>query len=982
MATTHDTGYAADAVASRSTTHAFDRTLDQLSEANYDANASTLNRDNACSAECRLPNPPFVFPASPPLAGPPIARPRRRPMSMADIQSRPLSTSSTADLGRGNQPAALPQFSFNPGASIPTDIDSMAILSPPITPNSARPMPSPSQPAGHGHRRGGSEFVGGSIRDGNSIAVMSTSPTKSESGFASPGLQPLPTRRGHRRGVSGAISTNDLPFLCPQPDFMLHKGSSAPNSPTTFNPHQGTLLPLDDQPFPLPEPLANPVPIQALKDTEENTIINHSIPIPTSPPRMEPSPRQSKAGRARVGFSDTLEFIPRPLSLVSNDTSSTVTARPSHSVSGSISSIVSAASPGGSDSPARLTRSPTRETVESRPSTAGAILQRTGTDLKFVVAAGNTSPRRRNSIPTLLDMSTSHSATTANPSPVKTPKRWSFFGLDPFIGSMPASKHRSCSSSSSESVNKPATASSSSDHETDSSDDDDAAVYDSNDAKKFRQKTSRKKRVKGWAGVILPLRSNKKRSKILAIRPPTPPASVGPVENDEDETDVNQAAPDTQIPPTTPTVLVTGSQSTEDSGTPKRRRPDEEGSFPMIDLDAALGPFNTPLPHNPEWDAAQRAAGNAGKRRLHSAQGMKGFSGPGMHYHRRAESAPDLPPFDPGCAGIHQFGSSSTMADVFEEDEEEDGETSSEQLDSESDELEGEETNHSDGEATPHATTKLAAAELPNELVASDTSIKAALSRRPSYGSTDSDDASAVHAVRPECSKTSLHEEVIAEESPPIIFRNASVFGCLSADENNSAPSSSSLAPGRRDTSSVEVNQSIPLINGMAVPLSPYSTSHASSYPSPRSLMSIDAQRLSTAPSSVTDENTFHSLLMGEPGPEVRISVDYDIPSLTSCTSTMTRESAFIPTARMSQPSLREQRPVSVSSAAFGRRRSSLVSLGRLISSSHGERSKLSMEVTLDNGSEAKRSWSKNSKTKRLGRMMQFWKPSKDTDPS
>lgn len=973
MATTHEIGYAADAVASRSPAHAFDRTSDQLSEANYDTNASTLNHDNAFPAECRLPNPPFVFPASPSPAGPPIARPRRRPMSMADIQSRPLGTSSsTAELGRGNQPAALPQFSFNPGASIPKDIDSMAVLSPPITPNSARPMPSPSRPAGHGHRRGGSEFVGGSIRDGNSIAVTSTSPTKSESGFASPGLQPLPARRGHRRGVSGAISTNDLPFLCPQPDFMLQKGSSAPNSPTTFNPREGTLLPLDDQPFPLPEPLATPVPIQALKDTEENTIINHSIPIPTSPPSIEPSPRQSKAGRARVGFSDTLEFIPRPLSLVSNDTSSTVTARPSHSVSGSISSIVSAASPGGRDSPARLTRSPSRQTVESRPSTAGAILQRTGTDLEFV-AAGNTSPRRRNSIPTLLDMSTSHSASTANPSHVKTPKRWSFFGLDPFIGSMPASKHRSCSSSSSESVNKPATASSSSDHETDS-DDEDAAVYDSNDAKKYRQKTSRKKRVKGWAGVILPLRSNKKRSKILAIRPPTPPASVGPVENDEDENDVIQAASDTEIPPTTPTVLATGSQSAEDSGTPKPRRPDEEGSYPMIDLDAALGPFNTPLPHNPEWDAAQRAAGNAGKRRLHSAQGMKGFNGPGMHYHRRAESAPDLPPFDPGCAGIHRFGSSSTMADVFEEDEEQDGETSSEQLDSESDELEGEQT--------PLATTKLAAAELPNELVVSDTSIKAAESRMPSYGSTDSDEASAVRAVRTECSKTSLHEEVIAEEPPSIIFRNASVFSCLSADENNSASSSSSLAPGRRDISSVEVNQSIPLINGMAVPLSPYSTSHASSYPSPRSLMSIDAQRLSTAPSSVTDENTFDSLLMGEPGPEVRISVDYDAPSLTSCTSTMTRESAFIPTARMSQPSLREQRPVSVSSAAFGRRRSSLVSLGRLISSSHGERSKLSMEVTLDNGSEAKRNRPKNSKTKRLGRMMQFWKPSKDTDPS
>jgi hypothetical protein len=34
------------------------------------------------------------------------------------------------------------------------------------------------------------------------------------------------------------------------------------------------------------------------------------------------------------------------------------------------------------------------------------------------------------------------------------------------------------------------------------------------------------------------------------------------------------------------------------------------------------------------------------------------------------------------------------------------------------------------------------------------------------------------------------------------------------------------------------------------------------------------------------------------------------------------------------------------------------------------------MEVTLDNEPESRRS--KHSKTKRLGRMMQFWKPSKE----
>jgi hypothetical protein len=134
--------------------------------------------------------------------------------------------------------------------------------------------------------------------------------------------------------------------------------------------------------------------------------------------------------------------------------------------------------------------------------------------------------------------------------------------------------------------------------------------------------------------------------------------------------------------------------------------------------------------------------------------------------------------------------------------------------------------------------------------------------------------------------------------------------------------------------------------------------------------MSYDAHCISTAPSSITEDN-FQSLLMGEPGPEVRISVD-DIPSLTSSNSTMTRESLFAQNPQARHPPLNEQqRPASFTSTAFGRRRSSLASLSRLINSSHGERSKLSIEVSMDSEPEKK---VKGSKAKRLSRMMQFWK--------
>jgi len=86
----------------------------------------------------------------------------------------------------------------------------------------------------------------------------------------------------------------------------------------------------------------------------------------------------------------------------------------------------------------------------------------------------------------------------------------------------------------------------------------------------------------------------------------------------------------------------------------------------------------------------------------------------------------------------------------------------------------------------------------------------------------------------------------------------------------------------------------------------------------------------------------------------------------------MTRESAYLGNGSGIPPAtFRGDRPASVSSAAFGRRRSSLASLSRLISSAHGERSKLSMEISYDNEQGKK---PKGSKTKRLSRLMQFWK--------
>ncbi|KAI9166993.1 hypothetical protein HJFPF1_03112 [Paramyrothecium foliicola] len=911
----------------------------------YDAPTDASSVPRTQDAHLPPPNPHFVFPArldSTPSLPPQPRAAARRPMSAIEPQHKlPSLNAENAERPRRAGSVALPDFSFNPGASLPPTPGHPLLLSPPTSPYSPKnDLPSPARPAGHGHRRGGSEFVGGRLREGNSIAVMSTSPTRSESGFASPTFQP--PKRGHRRGMSSAaISINDLPNLSPPFDRSMMKGSSAPTSPTNFEHTMETLNIQADSPrasefrFPM-EPVDEPTPVET--------------PSPT-----ESQGQAQKPPRARVGFSDTLEFIPRPLSMVSSDTSSVATARPGHSVSGSISSIVSAASPSGRESPAPLSRSPTKDLNESRPSTAGAILERT--QEPAVVGSQTASPRRRNSIPALLDVTEASAVTPTTPSPSKSFKRWSFFGLESFSAAGSPTKVRPSSSSSSSSTPRAVSIGSSSEHGSESAMDGTDDGHSKAKAKKQKKKNKKtKSKSKGWTGSILPRKSKSQKCyNDVADRPPTPPAPALSLEDDEDKTEASSLHSPVA---TTPTVTITASATPpRDSEGTKRRV--EEGTLSMIDLDAALGPFNTPLPHNPEWEAAQRAAGNVGKRRLHSAQGLKGFSGPGMHYHRRAESAPDLPPFDAGRSALHRFGSSSTMADVFEEDEEDDESAAAAKTKRVA--YHDESDDQSDGDVTPPAA-------LHKEFIIDNQDTPLAVRRQAS--SLSDKDQSSTPSIRGERSRTSLQERTIAEE-PASLAR-------VSLSHGNAEPADHSMVPlAKQDSSSAD--SGLVHCNPASIPISPYSMSHASSFPSPRSPISIDAQRISTAPSSIADETNFQSLLMGEPGPEVRLSVDYDIPSLTSSNSTMTRDSAYTPNLRMPRPALRDQRPVSVSSA-FGRRRSSLASLSRLISSSHGERSKLSMEVPMDDDTE--RTKSKTSRTKRLSKLMQFWKSNKEGAPS
>ncbi|GKT55053.1 cell wall proline rich protein [Colletotrichum tofieldiae] len=868
---------------------------------------------------------------------------------------------------RPSKSPALPNFTFNPGASLSPDTNSL--LSPPLSPPPVSPrlMPSPSRPTGVGHRRGGSEFVGGSIRSGDSITVTGTSPTRSESGFASPNFQlppPKPAnRRGHAHRRSAALSSHDLSLIV-QPTVPGNlRGNSAPTSPAEFDRR------LEDQNGGLVGKTLKGVESEpALKVPAELT---RPVTADSGTSSGRASPAARPVTRARVGFSDTLEFIPRPLSMVSSDTSSTVTARPGgHSVSGSISSIISIPTTTNAESEPviPLVLTPSRQNNESRPSTAGAVLERSQS-----IQSVGASPRRRNSIPTLINLPEAGTVGPPMPSPTKTPKRWSFFGLDPFAAAASPLRTRPVSSSSSESGYKPhSSASSSSEHISESISTPDTSEQTGQRAD--GKKSKKKKKVKNWAGSILARKSKPRNKKCKDLD--LSGDSARQFETIEQKDDTLMVEPEVNIEPVTPTLLVTDTSSQPQNLQEWKPRPlsaQDESPFPMIDLDAALGPFNTPLANNPEWDAAQRAAAST-KRQLHSAQGMKGFSGPGMHYHRRAESAPEMVPFEGGRFGIHRFGSSSTMADVFEEDEEDDEHTGkSASLHTNSGRGAAQDSGESSGdEATPPATNTV------NKLVLDTAPVRALDDTSIRGGPTTDKEATNVAAsMKSEKSLAPLQDSVIVEEPlrPEVPeFRTTSLFQ-EKAESTGSATPSPKRILASKDLAPVDVSP-LHLPTPSHVPVSPYSMSHASSFPSPRSPMSYDAQRISTAPSSVNEENNFQSLLLGEPGPEVRLSVD--IPSLTSSHSTMTRDSSFAASSQLRQDPIRpdQQRPVSVSSAAFGRRRSSLASLSRLISSSHGERSKLSMEVSFDGEGDKKH---KSSKSKRLSRMMRFWKPKDDT---
>lgn len=904
------------------------------------------------------PNPPFVFPARNTSSAPSSysRATGRRPISAYELHDGATGFGRDGERRAGRSlPPALPSFSFNPTSSSHAGT---GIASPPQSPNSpssARTIP--SRPGGH--RRGGSEFIGGDGIPGTGLGLMSTSPTKGDGVLpppnTNPSLGPPAGRPGHRHRRSAAISCHDISTIIkPASSNNMPLGGSAPTSPAG-NENQVMSFPGLDTAV-----QSNAAP--AIPSTE----VGETGSLSDSPPTRA-------SNRNRVGFSDTVEFIPRPLSLVSSDASSTTTMRPGHSVSNSLSSLMSAgaASPSSKDQKSPSTQA---KNVETRPKTAGAILGSNSDSLRL--DSGRPAPQRRNS----LELTPDESAKTveAPSTPRLLPRKYFFFGHDTSGGESSPTRSRPVSAASSDKSRSASNLSAPSPPDSPPSSmpiasvEEDPVPTRKPSITRKPSKKQKQKKVRSWAGSILSRkpRQRSQKQKALSRRSPTPPLRTfepmveASITSDLNQTDTPSATYETPQPPNSSNLP--NLQTNFASWKPRHVMPqDDESMSPIIDLDAALGPLNTPSGYDPDWEASQRGPGHT-KRRMHSAAGLGGFLGP---YHRRAESAPEMVAFDNPRFGLHHIGSRSTMEDVFEEDEEDDGweemKTVSHKGSKSADE--DEEASGLGIDIKVVDAENMSTGKIMDWTADTATSPQRGLKRKGS-GLSEGERRQTSSSSK---SDFSLGDDlVVGEDTSELKIADESM-----GSRPNSAARSSDSTPTpplrpqhEKELAPVDI-QPIIFQQPFLTPTSFSSTTH-SSFPSPRSPISYDAQRISTAPSSFTDEHAFQSLLLGEPGPELRMSVD-DVPSLTSSTSTMTRESAINP--GFNNPQFRNgQRSASLSSPSITQKRSSIASLSRLLHSSHGEKSKLSIEQRAPTLPEKKE---KERKGKRLSRMMQFWKP-------
>lgn len=835
----------------------------------------------------------------------------------------------SVDRSRPQRLSILPAFEFNPSGT-----NDLASGSSRCTPTKTTP-PYSNIPAGH--RRNGSEFIGGDGKAGTT-APFSASPTKGAFSLALPSNfvnGPPASRRGHAHRRSGAVSSNDLSNVLKPANES--RGGSLPTTPSETD-DRYKFLPHLDRSSSQPQ-----VPSSSQDGTETLD--------------MDYNTRSKVYPRARVGFSDTIEFIPRPLSTISSETSSSLsTIRASHSVAGSISSIIS----GDTSSPPsnRLERLSGDLVLEQPGSTSSP----TAPSSAFYDTSGRqgASPKSRSldqssSLPALRPTVTHNDHVAAFSRSAEDLPRYDItiqeedgppLSVDT-IAQLQGVKRRPMS----------------------------ARPRSSPEPKITKQQ----KKVKSWAEAFLP-RKPRTPEPLPGSREPAsyapPSVSFAPAEDlplehfnfDDDTTCVIRDA--SQVPASPRNIPEQSKRRPQDRDAAE----EVEISGQVLDLDAAFESLNTPSLGS-DFEDATEGGFSAARRRMHSSGATGGFMGPGMHYHRRAESAPELVPIENHPFGFPHFGSNPRMADVFEEEEEDNDDESREtgrrpKL-NDSKPWSNLPSRHNEEDMTTGLGVQIVdvgnAHDKPDHTRGKPQ--QAGNQMGPQQASSEEDGGDEVTTANHKQEST-LSRNVLAEVER--------MEGGSLASAVNKSPGDNAATPTLPAKPMFIRPVSAPLDYAMTKSHSPSMTTDtlSSTVSSPDySRISFDAPRLHTAHSSITDHMTLNSCRVGEHSNNFRPSVE-DVPSLTSSASTM----ASAQPPRFSSSAYTRssaERSSSLSDAVQSRarpkpasKRSSLASLSRLVGSSYGEKSKLNIEECAQL---ERPETTENKRRSRISRMM-FWK--------
>ena len=885
-----------------------------------------------------ISNPDFSFPIQRPT---PLSSRQnsddesRRPASMHINLPPPPSVASA----HKRAASTLPSFTFNSAdASGLQDTEE----TPPQTPDDDAPV----TPSRRGHRRGGSEFVGGDSRLGVTN-VVSSSPTKTTAlPLPAPSAGPPPTTgRGHAHRRSAAMSSHDVGSIMQPAEVQPRLSSSLPNTP-------------------LEHPLDASASDPATSSSEPSD--------PFGPPLEDGAARPPS--RPRVGFADNVEYIPRPLSTISSDTESSMsTIRGEHSHSNSINSILSMGTPSPPSSriPRTSIGSVEEELSQSRAKSSLEISKRIEKEGEWLKSRSGSLKR-----PLSESAMASPRTTFVTPEPpvrsrVMHDKKHSLshaLGFDPrrsepTIGMNASESSRLSAISLQESTSGAQSA------------------VQSQEAHDHEHRSSAKK-LKQWAASKIHRKSKDGNKALMAsssassIRPVSEgntsvPGKVPFKESPVAETDLDavfsseETASDSQRASTPPQPLVEASGPTSSQTISFPSRELDEPLSPVLDLDAALGPFKTPPTgsHRP-------------RKELHSNRLKQDFAGFG-HYHRRSESAPALPPFEGARVSTP---TQSSMADVFEEEEEEDEvdltqpvKPASLRSGSEDENVVGVQIVDSDQYPRDSSNSRNVEDALGIQQVEWEP-------ERPTtgYGNV----SSRFSSVSTEPRGTSIIEDIIMEEASP-----GETVEIVEAHEEPRASSLTKSSDSSETPTILGPSGTLTLPDGQQSLMTPdtYQTSTFSSPDFGRRQGSFDTSRLGTSASSMTDNRTMSSCATGDQSNELRVSVD-DVPSLTSSRSTMLSTMHANNSRREFGSASSASRTPSASSGAVDptvaaerrRKRGSIQSLSQLVGGSFGPKSKGTEDARPHTAADTATGKVPKKKEHRLKKLM-FWKSKQHT---